>query len=194
MTMKDRTKLMFAEELANILESKPFDKVRVLDLCKRCGATPQTFYYHFKDKYDLAAWVFLHDYAVIMSDNEPEYSAERIAEMTKQMDTKRSFYQKAFTDHSQNAVSKYIVDFNVRNCCQIILATTGQEVTEQQLTEIKYHNYGTLGLFIEWLNDELNISIEEWAKLQYDRTPEFLREAFRKYSYSRSEILGEIEQ
>ena len=190
MQMKDRTKLMFAEELEKLLETKPFDKVRVLDLCKRCGATPQTFYYHFKDKYDLAAWVFLHDYAVIMGDNEPEYSAERIAEMTKQMDTKRSFYQKAFTDYSQNAVSKYIVDFNVRNCCQIIFATTGQEVTGQQLTEIKYHNYGTLGLFIEWINDELSISIEEWAMLQYDRTPEFLREAFRKYRYSSEDILN----
>lgn len=46
MTMKDRTKLMFAEALEQILESKPFDKVRVLDLCKLCETTPQTFYYH----------------------------------------------------------------------------------------------------------------------------------------------------
>ena len=53
--------------------------------------TPQTFYYHFHDKNDLAAWVFLHDFAYIVDDAEPEYSPERNTEINKHMEF-RSFF------------------------------------------------------------------------------------------------------
>ena len=55
MQMKDRTKIMFAEELENMLKDIPLEKVRVAKLCERCGATPPTFYYYFHDKYELVA-------------------------------------------------------------------------------------------------------------------------------------------
>ena len=61
MSMKDRTKAMFADELEKMLEEMPLEKVRVLDICRRCEATPPTFYYHFHDKYELVAWIFLKE-------------------------------------------------------------------------------------------------------------------------------------
>lgn len=39
MKMKDRTKIMFAEELENMLKTTDMDKIRVVELCRRCGAT-----------------------------------------------------------------------------------------------------------------------------------------------------------
>ena len=32
---------------------KPFDKISVIDICEGCGMNRKSFYYHFKDKYDL---------------------------------------------------------------------------------------------------------------------------------------------
>ena len=35
-----------------------FEKIRIADICKRCGMNRKSFYYHFKDKYDLLNWIF----------------------------------------------------------------------------------------------------------------------------------------
>ena len=43
MSMKLRTKLMFAEELERMLQTMPMEKVRVTTLCKNCGTIPPTF-------------------------------------------------------------------------------------------------------------------------------------------------------
>ena len=191
MQMKDRTKLMFAEELEKLLETKPFDKVRVLDLCKRCGATPQTFYYHFKDKYELAAWIFLHDFAYIMGDTDPGYSAERIAAMTQHMKERKTFYQRAYNDHSQNAIDRYINRFNIENSINIVKAVSGaDELTEEQIIAIKYHAYGVIGLFHELIFDELNVDVDKLSAFQYEKTPDFLKQAFEQYRYRSEDILN----
>ena len=57
------TKGMFADALETMMERIPLSKVRVADLCARCGVERRVFYYHFKDKYDLVAWMFERDYS-----------------------------------------------------------------------------------------------------------------------------------
>ena len=189
MTMKDRTKLMFAEALEKILENKPFDKVRVLDLCKRCETTPQTFYYHFHDKYELAAWIFLHDFAYIVGDAEPDYSPQRLTEMTNHLVTRRIFYQRAYNDHSQNAVNTYMFNFNLQNAKKIVKEVTGEEITSDQMVQLKYHMYGVMGVFYELIYETLEMNAEEMSAFLYDKTPDFMKAAYAGYSYKSDEIL-----
>ena len=91
MNIQDRTKIMFAEQLEDILRTIPLEKVRVVDLCKRCGATPPTFYYHFHDKYELVAWIFLHDFADICGNKAPGYSPELITTILDRIESHRIF-------------------------------------------------------------------------------------------------------
>lgn len=55
MALRDYTKRLFANTLADMMRTTPLKKIRVKDLCARCGAEQQSFYYHFRDKYDLVA-------------------------------------------------------------------------------------------------------------------------------------------
>ena len=48
-----------AASLIKLLLQKPLDKVTVKDIIEDCGVNRQTFYYHFKDIYDLVDWIFL---------------------------------------------------------------------------------------------------------------------------------------
>lgn len=59
--MADRTKLWIAEKMKKIMATKPLDKIRVTEICREAEIERPTFYYHFKDKYDLVAWIFFHD-------------------------------------------------------------------------------------------------------------------------------------
>ena len=60
--MKDRTKQALAKALQDLLRTKTLEEVRVSELCARCDLQRQSFYYHFQDKYDLVAWIFLQDF------------------------------------------------------------------------------------------------------------------------------------
>jgi len=52
-----RTKTLLAASLKELAQFKPVDKITIRELTKNCGLTPPTFYNHFRDKYDLAAWI-----------------------------------------------------------------------------------------------------------------------------------------
>lgn len=49
---------MLAESLKELAKFKPVDKITVKELTKNCGLTMPTFYNHFRDKYELMAWIY----------------------------------------------------------------------------------------------------------------------------------------
>lgn len=60
-----RTKRKLADALAELLETRPLDRVRVHSLTDRCDLHRQTFYYHFSDVYALFAWSLAEDGAAL---------------------------------------------------------------------------------------------------------------------------------
>ncbi|CAJ2233224.1 TetR/AcrR family transcriptional regulator C-terminal domain-containing protein [Companilactobacillus paralimentarius] len=188
MTLKNQTKLLFAKELEEMLKNIPMDKIRIVDLCKRCDTIPQTFYYHFHDKYELVAWIFLYDFSLIYGDKEPEYSIASIKRSLIQMEKRKTFYQQTYTDHSQNSINQYIQRFNIASAKAAVEDFYQTKLTSEQEYAIKYHSYGSMGLFNEWLNNLSSITIEELATFQYQHTPEFLKVAYQNYSFRNSRI------
>ena len=55
------TKKALASALKRLLAHKTLDKITVSDLTDQCGLNRQTFYYHFKDIYDLLEWIYRED-------------------------------------------------------------------------------------------------------------------------------------
>ncbi|WP_230937737.1 TetR family transcriptional regulator [Pediococcus acidilactici] len=97
MALKNQTKLLFAEKLEEMLESMTLEQVRIVELCKRAGTISQTFYYHFRDKYELVAWTFLYDFSLVFGDQRPDYSKNKIIESLKQIEKKTHFLLKKLT-------------------------------------------------------------------------------------------------
>ncbi|EPZ58986.1 bacterial regulatory s, tetR family protein [[Clostridium] sordellii ATCC 9714] len=56
--MSQMTKKSFAASLKKMLAQKTLEKIKVIDITEDCGVNRQTFYYHFKDIYDLLDWVY----------------------------------------------------------------------------------------------------------------------------------------
>ena len=59
--MSEITKRAFASSLKKMLAKRPLEKIRVIDITRDCGVNRQTFYYHFKDIYDLLEWVYTNE-------------------------------------------------------------------------------------------------------------------------------------
>ena len=54
--MSDTTKRALETSLKNLLLKKPVNKITINDITEDCGVNRATFYYHFKDIYDLIEW------------------------------------------------------------------------------------------------------------------------------------------
>lgn len=62
------TKRALATSLKELMVEQPFDKINVAQICERCNMNRKSFYYHFKDKYDLvcSATSFLRNWDSIL--------------------------------------------------------------------------------------------------------------------------------
>lgn len=69
--MAIRTNKAIIETFEKMLYEMPFEKITVSSLAKRCEISPNTFYYHYEDIYDLLEkwfaikreeWIDLHDW------------------------------------------------------------------------------------------------------------------------------------
>ncbi len=56
--MSQITKKALAASLKKLSGRKSLDKITVIDLAEDCEINRQTFYYHFKDIFDLVEWIF----------------------------------------------------------------------------------------------------------------------------------------
>ena len=56
--MSGFTKEIIARTFTELLDEKPMSKITVKDIVERCGVNRNTFYYHFRDKYDIMHWIF----------------------------------------------------------------------------------------------------------------------------------------
>ena len=59
--MSQMTKRALVASLKELMAEKPLDKITVTDLTEHCGVNRMTFYYHFKDIYDLVEWACVEE-------------------------------------------------------------------------------------------------------------------------------------
>ena len=179
MALRDYTKQLFADTLQAMMREMPLQKVRVKELCERCGAERQSFYYHFKDKYDLIAWIFLRDYEASLSDEGGHYTVEHAAGVLRRMKKRESFYRKAFSDRSQNAISQYVIEYFTELGEQAVIDHLGEEeLTAEARYQIKSHSFACTGHTMEWLSGGSGYTPEEFARLQYLFMPDILKRAY----------------
>lgn len=64
------TKDFLAESFLELAEKRPVSKITITDITDNCEYSQPTFYNHFKDKYDLIAWIARNNAESIISENE----------------------------------------------------------------------------------------------------------------------------
>lgn len=57
--MYQTTRNALAASLKKLLQEKPLEKISIRDITEDSEVNRQTFYYHYKDIYDLIEWIFI---------------------------------------------------------------------------------------------------------------------------------------
>lgn len=107
MAYSNVTKTAMAEAMKALMAEMPFSRVSVGDICERCGMNRKSFYYHFKDKYDLVNWIFQTEFLEVLNVQDYTSGWGLIADLCAYFYKERAFYAAALRIEGQNSFSDF---------------------------------------------------------------------------------------
>ena len=162
------TKLALSNALKELLTEQPFEKISISDICDRCRMNRKSFYYHFRDKYDLVNWIFdtefmelnrLHalDSRLLSSSFDDRW--KNIEVFCHYFYDNRVFYRSVLKVEGQNSFASHFREF-----LQPLLRLRVEELLVEEVPQIVYDFVadGIVCAIERWLLEKNCISPEEF--------------------------------
>ena len=154
--MSQVTKRALEQSLKHLLLKKPLTKITVGEIAEDCGINRMTFYYHFKDIYDLVEWSCLED-ATRALDEKKTYETwqQGLLQSFEAVQQNKPFILNVYRCVHGEQVEKYLqplVD-------QLLLDVLNEEVGEMQVRDedkqfiAQVYSHIFIGLMLDWIKD-----------------------------------------
>lgn len=101
------TKKALATAMKKLMSERPFAKISVSDICEECEMSRKSFYYHFRDKFDLVNWIFYVEFIGEMLKNKDATEEQQVQQLCKYFEKNRQFYIHALQIKGQDSFSDY---------------------------------------------------------------------------------------
>ncbi|MBQ8161687.1 MAG: TetR/AcrR family transcriptional regulator C-terminal domain-containing protein [Clostridia bacterium] len=101
------TKHELGRALQLLMDTSPISGITVGDICSACGMNRKSFYYHFRDKYDLLCWIFYTDYFQELRSHADE---DPLVLLLSFLEEHQKFYRAALRDTDINSFSACLRD------------------------------------------------------------------------------------
>lgn len=170
MADSNATKRAFAEALKELWEENAFDKISVGDICEKCNRNRNSFYYHFKDEYDLVNWIFDTEFMEVAIQKTYNQSWDFLMDISSFFEENRSFYRKALCIKGQNSFYDHFREVTLKIITNYLYGILdGKEMPEFQ---------------INFFADALVMTFQRWI-LEYEgmKAPEFVEQLKRCVQY-----------
>ena len=162
MTASD-SKRSFAAALKELASKKTLEKITTEEIVKTAGLSRQTFYKFFADKYDLAFWIYRHEFEPVIDRYKETHISfrEMNIHMMEMMRDEREFYRNVMDRYEvQNSFfrqyHKYSYDMTVSYFGRTDKLTKAV---------IDHYCYGSNLMLMNWIVGGMKESIEFMADL-----------------------------
>ena len=159
----DRTKLLLAESIKELMRTIPLDKITVKEIVSRCGTTRQTFYRNFKDKYDLVNWYFdriikktIHQMGISLT------MQEGLVKKFEFMREDKPFFVSALSSSDYNNLMDY--DYECIYSFYKSIAQKNGILTPDMDFLIQFYCHGSMDMMAEWVKNDMQDSPAEMAR------------------------------
>lgn len=156
--MSQVTKRALEQSLKNLLLKKPLTKITINDIADDCGINRMTFYYHFKDIYDLVEWACLEDAKRALEEKKTyETWQQGLLQIFEAVQENKPFILNVYRCVHGEQVEKYLqplVD-------QLLLDVINEEVGEMKVRDedkqfiAQIYSYIFIGLMLDWIKDDM---------------------------------------
>lgn len=170
----ERTKLLIADTLKELMKYQSLDQIRITRICQLADIQRTTFYYHFKDKYDVVAWVYFHN-SEVNNLADVEAAAASMSAMKNDM----LFYRRAYADTSQNALWNHLVEYYTSAYTALAKEKLKTDVLDTQTAfSIRMYCYGSVSMSKEWVLYDNKTSPTTLVKMMFASMPDSLRSIY----------------
>ncbi|MCD7750172.1 MAG: TetR/AcrR family transcriptional regulator C-terminal domain-containing protein [Lachnospiraceae bacterium] len=157
------TKKALAQALRELMDETPFEKINVAQICEKCGMNRKSFYYHFKDKYDLVNWIFDTDFIKLMSDRTPDDEWDFIEHLCRYFYDNRSFYRRALMVRGQNSFSEHFREFIYSLLKDRMQAVSGRDDIHPMCIDFMTDAFECA--LMRWLTDKSRMPADQFIRI-----------------------------
>lgn len=162
--MQNITKTALEASLKKLLLKKPLDKITIRDLTEDCGISRMTFYYHFKDIYDLVEWICYEDAAQALQGKKTyDTWQEGLLQVFEAVMENRPFIMNVYHSLSREQIESYLF----RLTHDLIMGVVNEKSQGMQLSDTDknfiadFYKYSFVGIMLDWIKQGMKENYHE---------------------------------
>lgn len=154
------TKRALEQSLKHLLETKPLAKITITDITEDCGISRMTFYYHFKDIYDLVEWCLEEDAASVLNGTQTvETWQEGYLAVLSEVQQNKAFITTICREMSRERVERFLFPAVRRLVLSVIEAqpncTKANERARNFIAD--FYAQALAGVTLEWIESGMAV-------------------------------------
>lgn len=157
------TKKALALSIKKLMETIPLAKLSIHEIVDDCGINRQTFYYHFKDKFDLINWIYYTEAIESISDcRSYAYWTDGMYKTLVYFTNNKSFYINALNTPGQNAFDGYLFE----KTYDLIMGVVNDVSFDLKVCDIDknfiadFYTHAFVGITVQWIKNSMKESPE----------------------------------
>lgn len=162
--MSEITKRALEASLKNLLMKKPLNKITINDITEDCGISRMTFYYHFKDIYDLVEWSCVEDAAKALQGKKTYNTwQEGFLNILHAVLDNKPFIINVYNSISRDQVERYLYQLTYDLLIGVVEEqSAGMSVREEDKEYIAhFYKYAFVGIMLDWIREGTKTSPQE---------------------------------
>ena len=183
------TKKIIAASFKELCRRRSFDKISITDITDACGLKRQTFYYHFRDKFELLDWIYFTDaIQPAIAGITFENSNDRLLVLLNIMQADKPFYWNTIRHQEENFQSCLHRITCTLFCDAIDKLDAAHRLTQEDKTfYAQFYSFGLCGTVLDWVKGGMRLPPERVAAHLKSLIRASEKLAVRRYAHLRRE-------
>lgn len=157
------TKRALEASLKKLLLRKPLNKITINDITEDCGVNRMTFYYHFKDIYDLVDWILVEDATEALEGHQDfETWSDAFRDMLEKVQANRVLVLNVYRSISREQVEQYLYKMFDPLLRMFVERENIPVQEEDKQFIIDFYKYGFVGMVLEWIRRDMKTEPASW--------------------------------
>lgn len=153
--MSNTTKLALKASLMKLMTQKKLDKITIQDLTAECGISRMSFYYHFKDIYELVEWICVEDGKRALQGNKTyDTWQEGIDHVFAAVLENKAFILNVYGTVGREKIENYLYQLTYELIAAVVEEkSAGMGLKEEDKKFIAdFYKYGFVGIMLDWIS------------------------------------------
>lgn len=185
MEKKRDTKKLLIESLLDLSKTIPTDKITVRDIVENSGVGRQTFYNHFRDKYDLIDYFYSSKVDSIIRSNMQARRPwiDSIIDVLVFFQENKQFFKSAIIENGQLAFFSIYYEHTRNAYISFITDHSSGSISDEMLFQVEFNCYGAVNMVRKWLLNNMDSTPQALGNNIWNAMPAEMKQCIiKKYS------------